>query len=270
MRGGVSDEAAFLSTTLGKIDHVANVPPIALEDASLQAWIGMNDGTADIYYDKGSLAGLALDILIRDASDGLRGLDDVMRELWNGPWKQQRGFNGDDFWNAVTRAANGRAFGDFARRYVDGRDAYPWAQWLPLAGWKLVEDSTSEPRLGARLRADSLGVRVDALDPDGAAAKGGLEVDDVITAIGGRSTLDPAFGDSWRSFWGRRPGAVMTLDVLRGRETRKVDVIVEVATLIDRRISPDPDASEKAKRIRAGILRGSGQFAAPLPQQRTR
>ena len=48
-----------------------DVVAVALEDASLQAWIGMRDGTADLYYDKGSLAGLALDILIRDATDGL-------------------------------------------------------------------------------------------------------------------------------------------------------------------------------------------------------
>ncbi len=268
VRGGVSDESVFLGTTLGKIDHVSNVPVVSLEDASLQAWIGMTDGTADIYYDKGSLAGLAIDILIRDATDGVRGLDDVMRELWNGPWKQRRGFTDDDFWNAVTRAANGRAFGQFAQRYIDGREPYPWQQWLPLAGWRIVEDSTNEPRLGARLRADSLGVRVDALDPDGAAARGGLEVGDVITAIGGRSTLDPAFGDSWRAFWGRRPGATMTLDVRRGHEVRKVDVIVEVTTLIDRRISPDPNASERARRVRAGILRGTGAAAAPAPAGR--
>jgi len=258
VRGGVSDEAAFLNTTLGKIDHVANVPTVALEDASLQAWIGVTDGTADLYYDKGSLAGLALDILIRDASNGMRGLDDVMRELWTNAWKAGRGFTADDFWNGVTRAAGGKAFGAFAQRYIDGRDAYPWSEWLPLAGWRIAEDSTTEPRLGALLRADPAGVRVHALDAQGPAARAGLEVDDVIIAIGGRSTLDPAFGTSWRSFWGQRPGAVMTLDVQRGQETRKIDVVVEVTTLIDRHIAPDPNASERARRVRAGILRGNG------------
>ena len=49
------------------MDHVDKTVPIALTDASLQAWIHMTDGTQDIYYDKGSLAGLALDIMIRDA-----------------------------------------------------------------------------------------------------------------------------------------------------------------------------------------------------------
>lgn len=256
VRSGLADEAAFLATTLGKIDHVANVPVIALEDASLQAWLDVSDGTSDIYYDKGSLAGLALDILIRDASDNARSLDDVMRELWTGPTKQGRGFTPDEFWNAVTRAAGGRAFGAFEQRYIDGRAAFPWEEWLPLAGWRVVSDSTVEPRLGALLRAHAEGVRVEALDPEGAGVKAGLEIGDVITAIGGRSTLDPAFGDAWREFWGRRPGAAMTLDVRRGTGALKVDVIVEVTTLIDTHIAPMPGASDKARRIRAGILRG--------------
>ena len=257
VRAGLVDEAGFLNTTLGKIDHVANVPVVALEDASLQAWLGVSDGTADIYYDKGSLAGLALDIHIRDASNNAKSLDDVMRELWEGPQRQGRGFTADEFWNAVTRASGGKAFGAFARRYVDGRDPYPWSQWLPLAGWRIVEDSTVEPRLGALLRADSLGVRVEALDPEGAAARAGVEIGDVITAIGGRSTLDPAFGEAWREFWGKRPGAVMTLDIRRNTNVLRRDVIVEVTTLIDRHVAPDPGAGEKARRIRAGILRGA-------------
>lgn len=261
VRSGLSSEAGFLSATLGKIDHVANVPVIALEDASLQSWLSTTDGTADLYYDKGSLAGLALDILVRDASDGTRGLDDVMRELWTSTWKQGRGFTRDEFWNAVTRASGGRAFGQFDQRYIDGRAAYPWHEWLPLAGWRIVEDSTNEPRLGALLRADSLGVRVHATDPLGAGARAGLEVGDVITAIGGRSTLDPSFGDAWREFWGKRPGALMTLDVRRGSEITAIDVTVEVTTLIDRHIAPDPRASPRARRVRAGILRGSGAAA---------
>lgn len=261
VRSGLIDEAGFLSATLGKIDHVANVPEVALEDASLQSWLGVTDGTADLYYDKGSLAGLALDILIRDASDGARGLDDVMRELWTTTWKAGRGFTGDDFWNAVTRAAGGKAFGTFEQRYIDGRAAYPWHEWLPLAGWRIVEDSTHEPRLGALLRADSLGVRVHAIDSLGAGARAGLRVDDVITAIGGRSTLDPSFGDAWRDFWGKRPGALMTLEVRRGGGTVRLDVTVEVTTLIDRHLSPVANPSPRARRVRAGILRGRGPAA---------
>ena len=257
VRAGITDQAAFLNTTLGKIDGVEQRPATALEDASLQSWLGMSDGTADLYYDKGSLAGLALDILIRDASDNKRSFDDIMRELWTGTWKKGRGFTADDFWNAVSRAAGGRALGEFNRRYIDGREPYPWDEWLARAGWRIVTDSIKEPRLGALLRADEKGVRVAAIDPSGAGARAGLAMGDVITHIGGRSTLDPEFGQRWREFWGQRPGAPMGLTVLRGGQTETLTATVEVATLIDRHIAPDPGAGGKARRIRAGILRGA-------------
>jgi len=257
VRSGLTDESAFLETVLGKIDGVEQHPVTALEDASLQAWLGMSDGTGDLYYDKGSLAGLALDILIRDASDNARSLDDVMRELWEVSWKRGQGFTYDQFWNAASRAAAGKALAEFDRRYIDGRDPYPWADWLPRAGWRIVTDSIAEPRLGALLQADPLGVRVTAVDPAGAGARAGLQLDDVITAIGGRSTLDPEFGVRWREFWGRRPGAAMTLEVRRGTTTLSLTATVEITTLIDRHIAPDPTAGERARRIRAGILRGA-------------
>lgn len=257
VRSGVSDEAMFLGTTLQKIDGVDGRPATALEDASLQAWLGMSDGTGDIYYDKGSLIGLALDIAIRDESDNRRSLDDVMRELWVNTWKKGRGFTADNFWNAVSRATGGRSLADLNRRYIDGREPLPWDEWLPKAGWQVVTDSVSEPRLGALLRADEKGVRVTAIDPSGAGARAGLVLDDVITHIGGRPTLDPDFGERWRDFWGRRPGAPMGLTVLRGAETLTLTATVEVSTLIDRHIAPHPRASNRAQRIRAGILRGT-------------
>lgn len=256
VRSGLTDEAGFLATLLGKIDGVGQRPPTALEEASLQAWLGLEDGTADLYYDKGSLAGFALDILIRDASDNERSLDDLMRELWTVSWKRGRGFTYDEFWNAATRAAAGKALAEFERRYIDGRDPYPWEQWLSRAGWRIATDSITEPRLGALLRPDPLGVRVAEVDPVGAGARAGLRLDDVITAIGGRSTLDPEFGDRWRAFWGKRPGAPMSLEVRRGDASLMLTVTVEVTTLIDRHIAPDPAATERARRIRAGILRG--------------
>ncbi len=257
VRTGLIDETAFLEATLNKIESVANRPATALEDASLQAWLGMGDGTSDLYYDKGSLAGLALDILIRDASNGTRSLDGVMRELWENSWKKGRGFTHDDFWNAVARATRGRAFGDFERRYIDGREPFPWNDWLPRAGWRLRTDSIAEPRLGALLRPHEAGVRVSAIDPDGAGAKAGLRAGDVIARIGGRSTLDPDFGDRWRNYWGRRPGDAMPLDVRRGADTIRLTVIVETLVRVDRQLVPDPAASPRARRVRAGILGGA-------------
>lgn len=256
-RSGLVDEAGFLETTLGKIESVERRPPTALEDASLQAWLDMRDGTGDLYYDKGSLAGLALDILIRDASDNVRSLDHVMRELYERTYKRGRGFTHDDVWNAVARATGGRAWGDFERRYIDGRDPMPWSEWLTKGGWRLVSDSVAEPRLGVLLRADPRGVLVTAFDPDGAAGKAGIELGDVIAAIGGQSTLDPDFGRRWRSFWGQRPGAALPLTVIRDDTRVELTARVELETRVERRIEPDPSANARARRVRSGILNGT-------------
>lgn len=256
VRSGAIDETAFLVTTLGKIESVESRPATALEDASLQAWINVTDGTGDLYYDKGSLAGLALDILIRDASNNAFSLDDVMRDLYQRTYKAGRGFTHDDFWNAVARATHGRAFGDFDRRYIDGREAYPWNEWLPRAGWRLVEDTISEPRLGARLSENEFGARVTSIDPRGAGARAGLRTGDVITAIGGRSIGDPGFGTWWREHWGSQPGATLPLTVQRDGATLALSAIVEIERRVERRIEPLPNATARASRIRAGILRG--------------
>ncbi|MBX3174446.1 MAG: M61 family metallopeptidase [Gemmatimonadaceae bacterium] len=257
LRGGIRDESAFLSATLDKIESVTARPPTALEDASLQAWIGIEDGTGDLYYDKGSLAGLALDILIRDASANERSLDHVVRELYDGTYRAGRGFTHDDFWNAVARATRGRAWGDFERRYLDGRDTYPWADWLQRGGWRLVEDSIAEPRLGVLLREHPDGVLVSAVDPEGAGARAGLQIGDVITELGGRSVLDPGFGDYWRGVWGRRPGAMLPIRATRAGQSLVLSATVELQPRVERRIEPDPNADAKARRIRAGILAGT-------------
>lgn len=256
VRSGLMDEVGFLAATLGKMESVANRPATSLEDASLQTWLGMRDGTGDLYYDKGSLAGLALDILIRDASNNASSLDHVMRELYTNATRDRRGFTHDDVWNAVARATRGRAWGDFERRYIDGRESYPWEQWLVRGGWRLVVDSISEPRLGVLMRSHPEGVVVIGLDPDGMAARAGVELGDVLLEIGGMATNDPRFGERWRSVWGARNGASLTITLKREEMRFSRTAIVELDTRVDRRIEPDPDVSAKALRIRTGILQG--------------
>lgn len=256
LRSGLLTEAQFLETTLGKIQSVDDRPATSLEDASLQTWIGMRDATGDLYYDKGSLAGLALDILIRDASDNRATLDRVMRELYERTYKTGRGFTHDDVWNAIARASGGKAWGDFERRFIDGREPYPWAAWLRLGGWRLVDQRVTEPRLGVLLRSHPDGVQVMGLDPDGMASKAGVELGDVLVSLGGLSTRDADFGERWRREWGSRAGAAVPIVALRGDTRLPLTARVELDARSERRIEPDPDASSKARRIRTGILQG--------------
>ncbi|NIP56474.1 MAG: M61 family metallopeptidase, partial [Gemmatimonadetes bacterium] len=96
VRGGIVPREVFYRMTGQKIGEVSDLQPVALEDASLSTWIGPRDGTSYVYYPKGSLAGLLLDILIRDASDNERSLDDVIETIYEEAYLQGRGFTEEE------------------------------------------------------------------------------------------------------------------------------------------------------------------------------
>jgi predicted metalloprotease with PDZ domain len=256
VRGGVITPTGFLAKVEGKVEHVDATIPIALTDASLQAWIHMPDGTQDIYYDKGSLAGLALDIMIRDATDNAESLDGVMRSLYTGDFKAGKGFTPDDWWSAVSRAAKGANVKEFNEKYVDGRESYPLAQWLVKGGWRMHTDTLHEPRMGVSFQRDSTGLLVVLVDPTSMAASAGIRPGDVVTSIDGVPVSNPAW-ENWRTKYAQREGAPLEIKYVRdGRETT-ISPPVKFAVILDRKLEADPGATDKAKRIRDGILKGS-------------
>jgi predicted metalloprotease with PDZ domain len=257
VRGGVINAAGFYSVTNEKISEVVELPPTALEDASLSTWIHPRDGTSYIYYPKGSLAGFLIDILIRDASDNRRSLDDVMRELYNAAYKNDRGFTAAEWWSAVSRAANGKSFADFNTRYIDGREAYPWDAVLPLAGMRLARDTVNEPRVGIGTVQDSAGVHVTEVVAGSAAEAAGVQVGDILVAVGGLSAADPAWSPTFRLKYARSPeGTSLPILVRRNGREQTLEGRLRFVARVESRLAEDPRASAKARRIREGILRG--------------
>jgi predicted metalloprotease with PDZ domain len=255
VRGGVVDAAGFYALTAAKIDEIAHTVPFSLEDASLNTWIHPRDGTGYSYYPKGSLAGLMLDIIVRDASNNKSSLDGVMRELYETTYKKGRGFTPGDFWGAVGRAAGGRSMDDFERKYVAGRDAYPWPAMLKTAGMRMMPDST--PRIGVSSGVDPAGtVRVLDLEAGGAAALAGVKVGDEMLKVGDIAVNDVNFGAKFRlEYAGRPAGSPLPLTVKRGIETLTLRGALAYASSPPK-LADDPAATSKALRIRNGILRG--------------
>jgi predicted metalloprotease with PDZ domain len=258
VRGGVVDSAGFLGLTGEKMAQVAAEPVTALEDASLSTWIGPIDGTQYQYYPKGSLAGFMLDVLIRDGSDNRRSLDDVMRELYRSVYKKGRGFTATDWWPAVSRAAGGRSFTEFNARYIDGRDPFPWGDVLPRAGLRQVSDTVREPRVGLATAQDSAGaIVVQQVQPGGVAQEAGVKAGDRLIALGDVAIMDPDFGTAFRARFGKNEGDSLAIRVLRGTDTLTLHGIVRLVARVESKLAADPNASEKAGRIRHGIFAGS-------------
>jgi len=254
VRGGIVDEKGFYALTGGKMNEVQVSPPVSLEDASVNTWIHPVDGSGYIYYQKGSLAGLLLDVMIRDASDNKHSLDDVMRELYTTTYKAGRGFTSDDFWNAVTRAASGKSFADFRAKYIEGREPMPYETVFALAG--LRSSRTPTPRLGVTSQPDTGGVRVSDIDPSSAAAEAGVKVGDYLIAVGNIEVADQEFGVKFRSQYGNATeGTPLPIRVRRGTQMLTLSAKLKFAPG-DYRLEPLPNASAKAVRIRNGLMKG--------------
>ncbi len=262
VRSGIGDSTGFFSAMAVAMTSVVTAPPTALADASLRSWIDPTDGSSGLYYPKGLAAGFLLDILIRDASDNRHSLDDVMRAVYDSTYKHGRGFTPVDWWTAVARAAAPGtpriSFADVRRRFIEGRDAFPWETILPLAGLRITRDSARVVTLGLATRPDSAGrARVAFVAPHSAAELAGIKAGDVLTQFGDVVFHDPSQLDAARRRYGGAEGTTVDATVVRAGQTLTLPVGIRTTVETHIRVNADPAASPKAARIRQGILTGS-------------
>ncbi|MBA3657665.1 MAG: PDZ domain-containing protein [Gemmatimonadaceae bacterium] len=261
VRSGVATPEQFYFLTLSKHEEVMNAETVeALEDLSLSAWLSGTGGGAELYYPKGALAGLMLDIAIRDASNNSASLDNVMRDLYTRTYKQQKGFTSEQWWASVSRYANGKSFSDFRAKYVDGRTAFPLDSMLRLAGLLLQENTFRIPKIGVSLQEDSVGSKVFSVEPGGPGARAGIREGDYIVSLGGIAADAPdAVEQFGRKYLAGTEGTPISVDVRRGGEILHFTAPLAFTTRSLRQILVDPAASAKAIAIREGLLRGTTQ-----------
>jgi predicted metalloprotease with PDZ domain len=165
-RAGIQSKQRLYTVLGGVLRHVSTAPgrkersPRAASfdapffDGGVEPMETNRAGTFVSYYLSGESRALALDLMIRSASDGRRSLDDVLRLLRRRVWDeapqasyylQGRGYTEAD----VERAASevyGRDLRDWFERYVGGTDDLPWDETLALAGLALTTEGILEER----------------------------------------------------------------------------------------------------------------------------
>jgi predicted metalloprotease with PDZ domain len=178
-----------------------------------------------------------------------------MRELYTNVFKRDgRGFSGSDWWAAVSKAAGGRSFTDFAARYVDGREPYPWDRLLALAGMRATRPPA--PRLGVYTLVDSGGVLVTRVEEGSSAAAAGVKEGDYLLSVGEIPVTDEQFGEHFRAKFVNAPdGSPLVVKVRRAGATVNLTGKLRFAPG-DILLGADPKANAKAVRIRNGILKG--------------
>jgi len=256
-RTGIIDSTEAYARVAAWIVTTESAPPTALSDASLSAWIPVQDASGGIYYRKGALTGFLLDVMIRDASDNRHSLDDVMRQLYDSTYRRGKGFTASDWWHAVFRNSGGgraRAFANFDRRHVTGRDRLPLDSVLSLAGLRVERVTVREPRFGVTTATDSGGVRIATIAPGGAALDAGLRVSDIVLNVG---DVRVSNNDSFAQVRARYAGtslATLPIVVRRGADTLTLSVPVRLVERSETRVVPWPTASDKAVKLRHSIF----------------
>lgn len=95
------------------------------------------------FYGSATMVAFALDVTIRDATDGQRSLDDLMREMWRTFGSTGRPYTQADVIAAAGSAA-GAGLNEFFRNHVEGDVPLPMDTLLPLAGLKLTRNPQNE------------------------------------------------------------------------------------------------------------------------------
>jgi predicted metalloprotease with PDZ domain len=247
-RSGLATVRAFAEDMGEAIDIVVNSPArtlrSAVEMSQMAPFVDRSvasdrtnfANTFISYYTWGQVIGLALDLTLRDRSEGRVTLDDFMRALWEkfgrpgtkSPGYVETPYTIDGLKSALAAIAGDAAFADdFFARYIEGREVADYSRLLARAGLVLRLRTagrawpgllrTEDTKTGARIFSEVL-----FGEP---AYQAGLERDDIIVSLGGARVTTS--GDVDRALAMRKPGD--TLQVVYERRGERITTVIKLA-----------------------------------------
>jgi predicted metalloprotease with PDZ domain len=260
-RAGLIPEEAYYEAIADNIQSLQSSPGRKVTSASLASltsWFsgygGGNPNQSISFYTKGALLGLLLDLTIRDATDGERGLDDVMRRLWEEYYLEGRGYPEDGF-QAAVEAVAGRSFDDFFARYVHGTAELPYDSTLAIVGLTAREEADpARPAatLGLEARTRDGALVITNVLPGGPALEAGLMRDDALVAIDGDAV---GTGEEVQQALAERaPGDTVEITIERQGERRSVSATLAGGGNMRWRVEPVAAPTERQTRLREGWL----------------
>jgi len=209
-RAGISTREEFLDALSGQIETLQTTPgrlvqPVA--DASYDAWIKYyrpnenSPNTTISYYTKGAVIGFLLDALLREATDGRRSLDDVLKAAY-ARYSGVRGFRPGEF-EAVASEVAGLDLDDWFDRAIRSTDELDYEPALEWYGLEFAPDAETGAEgapawLGLDTRVDRGRLLVAGVRRGTPGYEAGFNVGDEILAIDDYRVLPEA--------WERRLG----------------------------------------------------------------
>ncbi len=248
-----------------------NVTP--LTELSFEAWTKLykpadNHSNRTVsYYEKGKWAALVLEILLREASHGRRGIEQLFRRLWTQFGRRGIGITEADLEAAVAEMA-GRSMASYFSRYIRGTDELPVPALLRRAGLKVENrrpwldengDQTRARRLhgwsgiawvgGASGSADRAVVKT--VVPESPAWRAGVTYGDEVVAVDGQRVNAVT---APRRLADRGPGSRVTLHLFRREALQTVRLTLTTSPERKWHLSFEERPTQLARAVRHGWL----------------
>ena len=262
VRSGVWNARQFYGDLADQLQRLDSSPARkwqSVEESSLDAWLEKYDpyyspDRSISYYNKGQILGVLLDIAIRDETDNKKSLDDVMRAMNDQFAKRARFYNESADIRATIEQVTGKPFEEFFSRYVSGVDDLPDDDFLARAGLRLNRSSQTRADFGFGIgRGTGSGWVVSDVTAGSSAESAGLRRGDEILQINGESPSPAQF----RWMRERVPGDTVAMKIRRSSQDQDVSLKLGSRDESQYSIEEIANASEKQRRIREGMLRGS-------------
>jgi predicted metalloprotease with PDZ domain len=259
IRAGLWTEEQFLDNAAQDMQQVESAPePWSEEDGSVATWIHeVFVNSSQLYYPKGALTGMLLDVAIRDATDNRKSLDDVTRALYTRFYQRNKGFTTADLLGLL-REVGMPDVDAFYQRYINGREPLPYESVLPKAGIAVTRRTQSTPFLGLNAQpGDSGKLVVQGVVPGSAAEAAGLEPGDVLLKVGEVETRpDEDWGVKFRDRYRGKAGTPLAISVTRGGRALSLSTQVRERSVVSFKLTPERPNAKQA-RLWRGLTTGS-------------
>ena len=241
VRSGLIEPLAYLeliAENIGRVMSQSGRSKQSVAESSFDAWVKYyrqdeNSPNAIVsYYQKGAMIGLALDLTIRQRTNGTKSLDNVMRSLWETYGRTGIGVPEGGV-EAATELASGLDLKDFFAHAVDGTTDLELPPLLLAMAinmtWrtpgKTKDEDPAQATIGAKIGAEPNGdARVTQVFDGGAAQAAGLSAGDVVIAVEGLRVTAATLEKRLRSY---PVGAVVVVTAFRRDEMLSFHVTLQ-------------------------------------------
>ncbi len=209
---------------------------------------------------QGELLGTIFDLIIRDATNGRKSMDDAMRRMLE-KFSGERGFTSYDI-EQVLKEVSGRDFHHFFEDHVRGNKEIDFKKYLALIGMKMelswadVKNAEGKPipdmRVYAYQNENESVLRFGTNDPNGVWAKAGLHTGDVIRSI--NDTVVKSAQEFFGMIRKLQIGDKVVIEVVKNSTTKRIPVTVSGYQGAVVKIEELPVINQRQQILRRGWL----------------